>query len=173
MGALLNNSNGCPRMPIRNTTAIKAVSILCVEWRPLQQMKALFLLSSRVWSHASISSFSACRSIYFFIYSPGATRERCLGFEAGHICGGKQLSAYFIPIWIVPLCSLQGETRSVRNWVKEKLPRQTCYNIGSKSMTSFFPNLYPPSLTVVSYLVLLKDALLIIALARAFNTHWF
>lgn len=60
-GALLNNSNGCPRMPIRNTTAIKAMSILGAEWRPLQQMKALFLLSSGGCSSTSISPSSACR----------------------------------------------------------------------------------------------------------------
>lgn len=67
MGALLNNSNGCPRMPIRNTTAIKAVSILCAEWRPLQQMKALFLLSSGGWSHTSIFFFF-CLSFNLFLY---------------------------------------------------------------------------------------------------------
>lgn len=39
MGALLNNSNGCPRMPIRNTTAIKAVSILGAEWRPCSKWR--------------------------------------------------------------------------------------------------------------------------------------
>lgn len=39
MGALLNNSNGCPRMPIRNTTAIKDVSILGAEWRPCSKWR--------------------------------------------------------------------------------------------------------------------------------------
>lgn len=39
MGVLLNNSNGCPRMPIRNTTPIKAMSILGVERRPCSKWR--------------------------------------------------------------------------------------------------------------------------------------
>lgn len=116
MGALLNNSNGCPRMPIRNTTAIKAMSILGAERRPCSK-----------WRHYSCYPPEDAAALVFlllllvvdlFLYLFSGSKERCLGFEAGHICGGKRLSAYFIPIWIVPLCLLQGETHSVGNWVR-------------------------------------------------------
>lgn len=98
MGDLLNNSNGCPRMPIRNTTTIKAVSILGAEWRPLQQMKALFLFSSGGCSSASISPLSACRQL---------------------------ISLFILPEWSAGSysisCSLLGVAHSFGNWVK--LPR--------------------------------------------------
>lgn len=118
MGALLNNSNGCPRMPIRNTTAIKAMSILGAEWRPCSK-----------WRHYSCYPPEDAAALVFlllwlvvdlFLYLFSGSKERCLDFEAGHICGGKRLSAYFIPIWLVPLCLLQGETHSVGNWVRGK-----------------------------------------------------
>lgn len=150
MGALLNNSNGCPRMPIRNTTAIKAMSILGAEWRPCSK-----------WRHYSCYPREDSAALVFlllllvvdlFLYLFSGSKERCLGFEAGHICrGGKRLSAYFIPIWIVSLCSLQGETHSVGNWVRKKkkkkkeLSRQPCNNPGGINMQSTFTNPPPPS----------------------------
>lgn len=159
MGALLNNSNGCPRMPIRNTTAIKAMSILGAEWRPCSK-----------WRHYSCYPREDAAALVFlllllvvdlFLYLFSGSKERCLGFEAGHICrGGKRLSAYFIPIWIVSLCSLQGETHSVGNWVRKKKKKKGIVEAALQQSWRYKhaehlhqpPPPHPLYLAVVSYL---------------------
>lgn len=102
MGVLLNNSNGCPRMPIRNTTPIKAMSILGVERRPCSKWRHY---SCYPREDAALRVFLRfLSSAYLFCSGGGMFR-----FWWRTTLRGKATVSDFIPVWIAPLCSLQGE----------------------------------------------------------------
>lgn len=139
MGALLNNSNGCPRMPIRNTTAIKAMSILGAAWRPCSK-----------WRHYSCYPREDGAALVFlllllvgdlFLYLFSWSKERCLGFEAGHICGGEETVSLLYPhLNSASLLAPRWNTL-LETGLGEKLPRRPCNNKHAEHPTPT-PNLW-------------------------------
>lgn len=126
MGALLNNSNGCPKMPIRNTTAIKAMSILGAEWRPCSKWRHYFCYPRE--DAAALVFLLLQPVVDFFLYLFSGSEGGCLGFEAGHICGGNETASRRYPFeWRLSACSKVKHTL-VETELGGKLPRQLCNN---------------------------------------------
>lgn len=145
MGALLNNSNGCPRMPIGNTTAKKAMTILGAEWRPCSKWRHYFCYPRE---GAAVLVFLHLQPVAFF-FSQGARRD-VLGFEAGHICKGKEIVSRLYP-HLNSVSSLAPRWSAFGIWVRSKIGKTALLQCGSCTYTVPLPQ-HPPTWSVLTTL---------------------